>query len=143
MNGDILTDLNYSDLVEHHRASGNLVTIATHKRPIKIDYGVLRVGRNGDSHRVRGFREKPEMTSMVSMGIYVFEPRALDFIPSTGYFDFPQLVLALPRRRRAGRRLSVTRGCGSTSVAVTTTNAPPPCGSNIRSTANPIRHFRL
>jgi NDP-sugar pyrophosphorylase family protein len=95
MNGDILTDLNYNDLVEHHRASGNLVTIATHKRPIKIDYGVLRVGRNGDSHRVRGFREKPEMTSMVSMGIYMFEPRALDFIPSTGYFDFPQLVLAL------------------------------------------------
>jgi NDP-sugar pyrophosphorylase family protein len=35
------------------------------------------------------------MRSMVSMGIYVFEPRALEYIPETGYFDFPQLVHAL------------------------------------------------
>jgi NDP-mannose synthase len=95
MNGDILTTLDYNELIDHHRRSGNLLTIATHERPIRIDYGVLHVGRNGDSHRVRGFREKPEMTSTVSMGIYVFEPRALDYIPAEGYFDFPQLVQAL------------------------------------------------
>jgi NDP-sugar pyrophosphorylase family protein len=95
MNGDILTTLDYNELIDHHRAAGNLITIATHERPIKIDYGVLRTGRNGDSHRVRGFREKPEVSSIVSMGIYVFEPQALEYIPSSGYFDFPQLVMAL------------------------------------------------
>lgn len=95
MNGDILTTLDYNALVKHHRDMNNLVTIATHERPIKIDYGVLRVGRNGSSGRVVGFQEKPEMTSTVSMGIYVFEPRALEFIPAGGYFDFPQLVHAL------------------------------------------------
>jgi NDP-mannose synthase len=95
MNGDILTTLDYNALIDHHRKSGHLLTIATQERPIRIDYGVLHVGCNGDSHRVRGFREKPEMTSTVSMGIYVFEPRALDYIPAEGYFDFPQLVHAL------------------------------------------------
>ena len=95
MNGDILTTIDYRALVEHHRDMKNLITIATHERPIKIDYGVLRVGRNGSSGRVVGFQEKPEMTSTVSMGIYVFEPRALEFIPTDGYFDFPQLVHAL------------------------------------------------
>jgi NDP-sugar pyrophosphorylase family protein len=95
MNGDILTTLDYRALVEHHVECENVLTIATHERPIKIDYGVLRVGRNGDAHRVRGFTEKPEMRSTVSMGIYVFEPRALEHIPETGYFDFPQLVHAL------------------------------------------------
>ena len=95
MNGDILTTIDYNALVKHHREKKNLITIATHERPIKIDYGVLRVGRNGSSGRVVGFQEKPEMTSTVSMGIYVFEPRALDFIPADGYFDFPQLVHAL------------------------------------------------
>ena len=95
MNGDILTTLDYRALVQHHLESENVLTIATHERPIKIDYGVLRVGRNGDSHRVRGFTEKPEMRSMVSMGIYVFEPRTLEHIPESGYFDFPQLVHAL------------------------------------------------
>jgi len=95
MNGDILTTIDYNALVAHHREKENLITIATHERPIKIDYGVLRVGRNGSSGRVVGFQEKPEMTSTVSMGIYVFEPRALEFIPVDGYFDFPQLVHAL------------------------------------------------
>jgi len=95
MNGDILTTLDYRALVKHHRDMKNLITIAAHERPIKIDYGVLRIGRNGASGRVVGFQEKPEMTSTVSMGIYVFEPRALEFIPADGYFDFPQLVYAL------------------------------------------------
>lgn len=95
MNGDILTTIDYNELVKHHRENKNLITIATHERPIKIDYGVLHVGQNGSSGRVLGFQEKPEMTSTVSMGIYVFEPRALEFIPAGGYFDFPQLVHAL------------------------------------------------
>jgi NDP-mannose synthase len=99
MNGDILTTLDYNALVDHHRTKKNLITIATHERPIKIDYGVLHVGRNGSSGRVLGFQEKPEMTSTVSMGIYVFEPRALEFIPARGYFDFPQLVHALLKAR--------------------------------------------
>jgi NDP-mannose synthase len=45
--------------------------------------------------RVRGYSEKPEIRSPVSMGIYVMEPAALDFIPGDGHFDFPDLVDAL------------------------------------------------
>ena len=41
MNGDVLTTLDYNALLEHHREHGNLLTIATRERPIKIDYGVL------------------------------------------------------------------------------------------------------
>lgn len=102
MNGDVLTTLDFRDLVEHHRASGNVVTIATRQRTIKIDYGVLHVSSpaNGDSAntaspQVVGFEEKPEIVSTVSMGIYVLEPRALDYIPADGHFDFPDLVHAL------------------------------------------------
>ena len=40
------------------------------------------------------YDEKPEIVSPVSMGIYVFEPRALAHIPDK-YFDFPDLVHAL------------------------------------------------
>jgi NDP-sugar pyrophosphorylase family protein len=92
MNGDVLTDLDYRDLVAHHRASGNVLTIATFERAIKIDYGILHfdVGQ-----RVRSFEEKPEIVSSVSMGIYVMEPTVLDFIPPEKYFDFPDLVFAL------------------------------------------------
>jgi NDP-sugar pyrophosphorylase family protein len=95
MNGDVLTTLDYTDLLRHHREEGNLLTIATRARPIQIDYGVLQLGTNGSSNRVQGYVEKPQMTSTVSMGIYVLEPRALEYIPGEGYFDFPDLVQAL------------------------------------------------
>jgi len=92
MNGDVLTTLDFGDLVRYHRRAGNMLTIATHERTIKIDYGVLRLGTNGRSRRVEGYDEKPEVTSPVSMGIYVLEPAALEYIPPEGYLDFPDLV---------------------------------------------------
>ncbi|HEY3181439.1 MAG TPA: sugar phosphate nucleotidyltransferase [Gaiellaceae bacterium] len=95
MNGDVLTTLDYNDLIRHHRSAGNLLTIATRVRSIKIDYGVLRLGSNGNGARVDGYEEKPELTWTVSMGIYALEPDALAYIPPTGYFDVPDLVQAL------------------------------------------------
>jgi NDP-sugar pyrophosphorylase family protein len=96
MNGDILTTLDFTELVEAHRAAGHLMTIATHQRRSKLDYGVLHLETVEPSvHRVVGFDEKPETTITVSMGIYVLEPRALEFIPKEGQFDIPDLVRAL------------------------------------------------
>jgi NDP-sugar pyrophosphorylase family protein len=92
MNGDLLTDLDFDDLVHHHRQQGAALTIATHRRHVKVDLGVLELG-SGD--RVVGYREKPEMFYEVSMGIYVFEPQVLDFIEPDKYLDFPDLVLRL------------------------------------------------
>jgi NDP-mannose synthase len=92
MNGDVLTTLDFADLVRHHEESGNLITIATHDRRIKIDYGVLHLDDGG---RVREYEEKPEIVSPVSMGIYVMDPAALEHIPAEGYFDFPSLVEVL------------------------------------------------
>jgi NDP-sugar pyrophosphorylase family protein len=92
MNGDVLTTLDYRDLVDHHRQQGNALTIAAHRRAIKIDYGMLHLDV---SSRVRQYEEKPEIESLVSMGIYVMEPAVIDYIPEEGHFDFPDLVRAL------------------------------------------------
>ena len=106
MNGDVLTTLDYNDLIRHHRRDRNILTIATRSRPIQIDYGVLRLGSNGSRNRVQAYVEKPKVTSTVSMGIYVIEPRALSYLPDKGYFDFPDLVQAL---LRAGERVGAYR----------------------------------
>lgn len=98
MNGDVLTTLDFGELLRHHRRTGSIVTIATRERPIQIDYGVLHLRPTGD--RVYKYTEKPKSTSIVSMGIYVLEPEALDYIPEEGHFDFPDLVKALLRARQ-------------------------------------------
>jgi NDP-sugar pyrophosphorylase family protein len=96
MNGDVLTTLDFGDLIRSHKQRGNLVTIATHERTVKINYGVLYVDPDDPAAQlVQAYEEKPEIASTVSMGIYVLEPRALDFLPPDGYFDFPDLVQAL------------------------------------------------
>jgi NDP-mannose synthase len=95
MNGDVLTTLSFADLVRHHQESGNIFTVATHRRTVKINYGVLYL-QNDDrlDGRVAVWEEKPEIASLVSMGIYVIEPRALEHIPE-GRFDIPDLIQSL------------------------------------------------
>jgi NDP-mannose synthase len=96
MNGDVLTTLDYAGLFELHRRAGNAMTIATHRRTVRTEYGVLHVdGTQGGTDRVIGYEEKPELEYTVSMGVYVLEPRALELIPSGRRFDIPDLVLAL------------------------------------------------
>jgi NDP-sugar pyrophosphorylase family protein len=97
MNGDVLTTLDYRDLVRSHREMGNAVTIATRERTIKIDYGVLAVENERTAARIVRFEEKPELHSSVSMGVYVFEPWVLDYVPSDQHHDFPELVQSLLR----------------------------------------------
>jgi len=92
MNGDLLTDLDFDTLVSFHRRHGAILTIAAHRRHVKIDLGVLE---RGADYRVVGYQEKPEHSYEVSMGIYVYEPRVLKFIARGAYLDFPDLVLKL------------------------------------------------
>lgn len=92
MNGDVLTTLNYTELVQYHKRMGAVATVAMRRREVKIDLGVIQL--DGDN-RIKGYIEKPLYDYDVSMGIYVFAPRVLSYIPSGEYFDFPDLVQRL------------------------------------------------
>ncbi len=92
MNGDILTTLNYSDLIEYHKKSNATATIALNKREVYIDFGVVELDKNSN---IVDYIEKPTLHYLVSMGIYVFEPEVLKYIPNNKKFDFPDLVKEL------------------------------------------------
>jgi NDP-sugar pyrophosphorylase family protein len=116
-NGDVLTTLNFKELVNFHKSRNAIATIASHRRQVRIDLGVLQSDggcqATGDQARmdscsyrdgcqfwpggctVVGYNEKPTYDFVVSMGIYVFEPGVLNYIPKNQYLDFPDLVLKL------------------------------------------------
>lgn len=96
-NGDLLTDLDYAELVAFHKQSGAELTIASHIDRVKIDYGVLELNRDG---RLTNYVEKPEKNYHVSMGVYVYEPSVLGLIPRGEYLDFPTLVLKMLKEKR-------------------------------------------
>jgi NDP-sugar pyrophosphorylase family protein len=91
-NGDVLTTLDLHTLVEFHRSSNAVATIASHVRNVRIDFGVIRTNLNNE---IVGYIEKPTYDLCVSMGIYVFEPRVLSYINFNEYLDLPDLVLKL------------------------------------------------
>jgi NDP-mannose synthase len=92
MNGDILTTLNYQTLIEHHRRQRAALTIAMHRKDVPIDLGVLETDARGD---LTSYKEKPLYSFEVSMGIYVYEPHVLRYMPKGQYLDFPDLVRLL------------------------------------------------
>jgi NDP-sugar pyrophosphorylase family protein len=92
MNGDILTDLDLSAFMDAHVKRGAVATIATYKRDAKIDFGVIDKDRN---NKIVAFREKPTYHFDVSMGIYAFSRKILEFVPKDEPFGFDQLMYAL------------------------------------------------
>jgi NDP-sugar pyrophosphorylase family protein len=87
MNGDVLTTLDYAALMDFHRDRGAALTVAMHARKVEIDLGVIE----SSDGMITGYREKPTLDYNVSMGVYVYEPRALDHLPE-GVCQFPDLV---------------------------------------------------
>lgn len=91
-NGDVLTTLPLQDLMAFHRQQQAAATIAVHLRKVRIDLGVVQ---SDETSRINGYIEKPTYDYCVSMGIYVFEPRVISYVPRGEYLDFPDLVQKL------------------------------------------------
>ena len=90
VNGDTVTDIDMGQLMEFHFQKKGIATIATSNRAVQIELGVLESDQDGN---LVGFVEKPRHEYLASMGLYVFEPDILKFIPPGGSFGFDDLML--------------------------------------------------
>lgn len=91
MNGDLLTTVDYADVVRRTAASSCAASIVAVRRQVSIDYGVVHV-TEGDV--LDHYDEKPTLEYLVSTGIYGLRRSAVDDIPR-GRYDMPQLMSAL------------------------------------------------
>jgi len=91
MNGDVLTDLDYTRFFKDHLRSDAEVSIATFRKVVSIDLGVLK----SEERRVVDYIEKPNLPYQISMGVYSIRRTALDLVPESRPFDFPALIQAL------------------------------------------------
>ena len=96
VSGDALTDVDVGELVRFHREKEALATIALRRVYDTSEFGVVDI--NGDSE-ILGFQEKPDpkeaISTLANTGIYVLEPRALDYIPENTSFDFARDVFPM------------------------------------------------
>lgn len=87
MNGDILTKVNFLQLLDFHHEHRAAATMCAFKYEMQIPYGVIEV----DKHRLVEINEKPVQSFFVNAGIYILEPHTLDHIPANTFFDMPSL----------------------------------------------------
>jgi NDP-mannose synthase len=95
MNGDILTDLDYSRFLSDHQASDAIATIATCARDVEISLGVPQFDDRRDPTRLTGFVEKPRINYQASMGVFCLSARAVRYIGAGEHVHLPDLVLRL------------------------------------------------
>lgn len=92
MNGDVLTDLNFSEFFRAHCEGRHIFSISSYRREVDSDFGVLETNSSGS---LIGFREKPKFPLEVSMGVYAMSRRALEVVPDGVPFGFDELMLKL------------------------------------------------
>lgn len=102
--GDNITDVNLRGLIDFHYDAGGLVTIALTHVEDPWNYGIAKLEGNGSICR---FHEKPKkrecFSNLASTGIYVIDPKALDFVPEGIPFDFARDLFHLLHAKEKGR----------------------------------------
>src|SRR4028118_2029970 len=103
VSGDALTDIDIGELVAFHREKGALATIALRRVYDTSEFGVVEIDEDSG---IMGFQEKPNpeeaISTLANTGIYVLEPRALEYVPENTFFDFARDVF--PRFLEAGEK---------------------------------------
>lgn len=94
MNGDLLTRLNFSHLLDFHTEHAAAATMCVREYEMQVPYGVIQTR----SHRILDIQEKPTERYLVNGGVYVLQPHALDLIPEDEFFDMPDLFKRLIER---------------------------------------------
>lgn len=98
MNGDILTNVNFRQMLDYHSETGAPACMAVKELSIKVPYGVVNADEN---LRMVSLDEKPEHTFFVNAGIYTLDPAVLDMVPSETFYDMPSLFRDLMDRGTA------------------------------------------
>ena len=87
-NADIISDISYSRLLEYHnKHKDSCATMGIRLYETQHPFGVVKT----KGAEIIGFEEKPILRTYVNAGVYVLEPKALDFLEKNQYCDMPYL----------------------------------------------------
>ncbi len=91
INGDIITQVDFRSMLEFHRQHEALLTVAVRKFEVSVPFGVMET----EGERVVGLAEKPVYSFFINAGIYLLEPRAVQFVNGGERLDMTDLIARL------------------------------------------------
>ena len=101
LNGDILTGVDFRDMLAFHRTHGADATVAVRRYEVPVPYGVVEC----EAGLVREVREKPILHLLINAGMYLLEPAVREYIPAGQCFPHAAVVAAAAAGSPAGGQL--------------------------------------
>lgn len=87
MNGDLLTNVNFSHFLDFHSFGNAIATMCVREFQYQIPYGVIETSND----KITSIKEKPTQKFFVNAGIYLLSPKVLSYIPTDKFYDMPTL----------------------------------------------------
>jgi dTDP-glucose pyrophosphorylase len=89
VNGDVLTQVDYSAMHEFHVRHGHDATVGVARYDVDIPFGVVRYGEDGS---FAGIEEKPRITNFIAAGVYYLSPQFAGLVSQDRPIDMPELL---------------------------------------------------
>src|SRR3990167_3720601 len=95
VNADILTNINFAHVLDYHQEQNNkaYATLCVKLYQNTIPFGVVHINEN--DHRLIRIEEKPKENYFVNAGIYILDPKSLEYLSFNSYCDMPHLLTNL------------------------------------------------
>jgi len=100
-NCDILIEEDYEKMYQFHKKEKNLITMVCSLKKIRIPYGVIEIGENGD---IGSMKEKPELSFFTNTGVYIVDPKVIEELEEDTVLGFPDII---DRYLKAGKKIGV------------------------------------
>lgn len=100
-NCDILIEEDYEKIYKFHQKEKNLITMVCSLKHIKIPYGVIEIGENGE---IESMKEKPELSFFTNTGMYLVEPKVIEELADNQDIGFPDIIESY---KQAGEKIGV------------------------------------
>jgi NDP-sugar pyrophosphorylase family protein len=97
MNGDILVDIDFKDMLSYHLQNNNIATMGVVKYSVNIPYGVIEVDQEKN---IIALNEKPNKSYYINAGVYLLNPELIDMIPKDKFYDMPTLFTELKQQNK-------------------------------------------
>ena len=88
MNGDLLSEVNFLELLRYHEEKKGKITMCVSEYELQIPYGVVIK----DEHKFINIDEKPSHKFFINAGIYVVDPSVINDLDGSSYLDMPSLL---------------------------------------------------
>lgn len=94
-NCDIIIRTDYGAFYDFHTSGNYAMTIVGSMRHYTIPYGICEMDTGGT---LKSIHEKPQYDFLVNTGMYLLQPKVLEYIPENVYFNMTDLIQEVQKK---------------------------------------------